>query len=160
MPTLPPEQLAQLRALLDQLRLQSRGSSWSKARGYVSDLGDRFIPKRQDRQNFFTRRNISQGRMAELNEKIRVEKAATQQRPVTRSRGPVTVQERTQPGTQRASKRFQGKGHSRFGRFGGTPLFYTLDEMFTGKRGFRPNTRFPRKRNLSQVYTPQGLLTV
>jgi len=165
MPTLPPEQLARLSALLDQMRLQSRGSSWSRAKDYVTSQmddfrwGDRFIPKHQDRPNFFTRRNISQKRMAELNEKIRAEKAATQQRPVTRSRGPVTVQERIQPGTQRSSKRFQGKGHSRFGRFGGTPLFYTLDEMFTGKRGFRPNTRFPRKRNLSEVYTQgSGLL--
>ena len=156
MPTLPPEQLAQLRALLDQLRLQSRGSSWSKARGYVSDLGDRFIPKRQDRQNFFTRRNISQSRMAELNEKIRAEKAATQQRPVTRSRGPVTVQERTQPGTQRSSKRFGG--HSRYGRGGGGG-FLLGDEIMGSKANWRKR-RYPRNRNLSEVYRPPGMITV
>ena len=147
MPTLPPEQLAQLRALLDQLRLQSRGSSWSKAKGYVSDFGDRFIPKRQDRPNFFTRRNISQKRMSELNERIRAEKA-TQQRPVTRSRGPITVQERTQPGTARSSKRFGG--HSRYGRGGGG---FILGEDILGSKGDWHRRRFPRKRNLSEVYT-------
>ena len=153
MPTLPPEQLARLRALLDQMRLQSRGSSWSKAKGYVSDFGDRFIPKRQDRPNFFTRRNISQKRMAELNERIRAEKAATQQRPVTRSRGPVTVQERTQPGTARSSKGFQG--HSRRGASGG----YIFGEDILGRKGDWHRRRFPRKRNLSEVYTPgPGLL--
>ena len=159
MPTLPPEQLAQLRALLDQMRLQSRGSSWSNAKGNITDWGSRFIPKRVWNPNPHASTFISKKRLAEINERIRAERVATQQRPATRSRGPVTVQERIQPGTQRSSKRFQGKGHSRFGRFGGTPLFYTLDEMFTGKRGFRPNTRFPRKRNLSEVYTQgPGLL--
>ena len=159
MPTLPPEQLAQLRALLDQLRLQSRGSSWSRAKDYVTSQmddfrwGDRFIPKRQDRPNFFTRRNISQKRMAELNERIRAEKA-TQQRPVTRSRGPVTVQERTQPGTARSSKRFQG--HSRRGRGGG----FIFGEDILGSKGDWHRRRFPRKRNLSEVYRPQGMITV
>ena len=159
MPTLPPEQLAQLRALLDQLRLQSRGSSWSRAKDYVTSQmddfrwGDRFIPKRQDRPNFLTRRNISQKRMGELNERIRAEKA-TQQRPVTRSRGPVTVQERTQPGTARSSKRFGG--HSRYGRGGGGG--YILgDEIMGRKRRTIPHWR--RGRYLSEEYTPgQGLL--
>ena len=158
MPTLPPEQLAQLRALLDQLRLQSRGSSWSRAKDYVTSQmddfrwGDRFIPKRQDRPNFFTRRNISQGRMAELNERIRADKAQT--RPVTRSRGPVTVQGRTQPGTARSSKGFQG--HSRRGRGGG----FIFGEDILGRKGDWHRRRFPRKRNLSEVYRPQGMITV
>ena len=159
MPTLPPEQLARLSALLDQMRLQSRGSSWSRAKDYVTSQmddfrwGDRFIPKRQDRPNFFTRRNISQKRMAELNERIRAEKA-TQQRPVTRSRGPVTVQERTQPGTARSSKRFGG--HSRYGRGGGGG--YILgDEIMGRKRRTIPHWR--RGRYLSEEYTPGvGLL--
>ena len=162
MPTLPPEQLARLSALLDQMRLQSRGSSWSRAKDYVTSQmddfrwGDRFIPKHQDRPNFFTRRNISQKRMAELNEKIRADKAATQQRPVTRSRGPVTVQERTQPGTQRSSKRFQGtQKHSRFGRGGGGG--FILGDEFMGKFK-RP--RWLRRRSLSEQYIPgQGLLS-
>ena len=159
MPTLPPEQLAQLRALLDQLRLQSRGSSWSRAKDYVTSQmddfrwGDRFIPKRQDRPNFFTRRNISQKRMAELNERIRADRAET--RPVTRSRGPITVQERTQPGTARSSKRFGG--HSRYGRGGGGFIF---GEDILGSIGDWHRRRFPRKRNLSEVYRPQGMITV
>ena len=159
MPTLPPEQLARLSALLDQMRLQSRGSSWSRAKDYVTSQmddfrwGDRFIPKHQDRPNFFTRRNISQKRMAELNERIRAEKA-TQQRPVTRSRGPVTVQERIQPGTQRSSKRFQG--HSSRGRGGG----FIFGEDILGSKGDRHRRRFPRKINLSEVYRPQGMITV
>jgi len=158
MPTLPPEQLARLSALLDQLRLQSRGSSWSRAKDYVTSQmddfrwGDRFIPKRQDRPNFFTRRNISQGRMAELNERIRADKAQT--RPVTRSRGPVTVQGRTQPGTARSSKGFQG--HSRRGRGGG----FIFGEDILGRKGDWHRRRFPRKRNLSEVYRPQGMITV
>jgi len=158
MPTLPPEQLARLSALLDQLRLQSRGSSWSRAKDYVTSQmddfrwGDRFIPKRQDRPNFFTRRNISQGRMAELNERIRADKAQT--RPVTRSRGPVTVQGRTQPGTARSSKGFQG--HSRRGRGGG----FIFGEDILGRKGDWHRRRFPRKRNLSEVYNPPGMLTV
>jgi len=158
MPTLPPEQLARLSALLDQLRLQSRGSSWSRAKDYVTSQmddfrwGDRFIPKRQDRPNFFTRRNISQGRMAELNERIRADKAQT--RPVTRSRGPVTVQGRTQPGTARSSKGFQG--HSRRGRGGG----FIFGEDILGRKGDWHRRRFPRKRNLSEVYRPPGMITV
>jgi len=160
MPTLPPEQLARLSALLDQMRLQSRGSSWSRAKDYVTSQmddfrwGDRFIPKHQDRPNFFTRRNISQKRMAELNERIRAEKAATQQRPVTRSRGPVTVQQRIQPGTARSSKGFQG--HSRRGRGGG----FIFGEDILGSKGDWHRRRFPRKRNLSEVYRPPGMITV
>ena len=154
MPTLPPEQLARLSALLDQLRLQSRGSSWSRAKDYVTSQmddfrwGDRFIPKRQDRPNFFTRRNISQKRLAEINERIRADRAET--RPITRSRGPVTVQERTQPGTQRSSKRFQGtQKHSRFGHGGGGG--FILGDELMGKFK-RP--RWLRGKYLSEEYTP------
>jgi len=132
------------------MRLQSRGSSWSKAKGYVSDFGDRFIPKRQDRPNFFTRRNISQKRMAELNERIRAEKAATQQRPVTRSHGPVTVQERTQPGTQRSSRTFRGGS--------GAPYMINIHEHFMGGPRGKYRRKWPRK--FSEVYRPTGMLTV
>ena len=154
MPTLPPEQLAQLRALLDQLRLQSRGSSWSAAKGNITDWGSRFIPKRIWDPNPHASTFISKKRLAEINERIRAEKAATQQRPVTRSRGPVTVQERIQPGTARSSKGFQG--HSRRGRGGG----FIFGEDILGRKGDWHRRRFPRKRNLSEVYNPPGMLTV
>jgi len=132
-------------------RIGQESTAFEASQGYIDR---KFIPN----VNF----NITDKRIAEINEQNRLKNQAAKRlqiRSQTRSRGPVTVQERIQPGTQRSSKTFQGKGHSRFGRFGGTPLFYTLDEMFTGKRGFRPNTRFPRKRNLSEVYTQgPGLL--
>ena len=154
MPTLPPEQLARLRALLDQMRLQSRGSSWSAAKGNITDWGSRFIPKRIWDPNPHASTFISKKRLAEINERIRAEKAATQQRPVTRSHGPVTVQERTQPGTARSSKGFQG--HSRRGRGGG----FIFGEDILGSKGDWHRRRFPRKRNLSEVYRPQGMITV
>jgi len=154
MPTLPPEQLARLRALLDQMRLQSRGSSWSAAKGNITDWGSRFIPKRIWDPNPYASTFISKKRLAEINERIRAEKAATQQRPVTRSRGPVTVQERIQPGTARSSKGFQG--HSRRGRGGG----FIFGEDILGRKGDWHRRRFPRKRNLSEVYNPPGMLTV
>ena len=154
MPTLPPEQLARLRALLDQMRLQSRGSSWSAAKGNITDWGSRFIPKRIWDPNPHASTFISKKRLAEINERIRAEKAATQQRPVTRSRGPVTVQERIQPGTARSSKGFQG--HSRRGRGGG----FIFGEDILGRKGDWHRRRFPRKRNLSEVYNPPGMLTV
>jgi len=128
-------------------RIGQESTAFEASQGYIDR---KFIPN----VNF----NITDKRIAEINEQNRLRNEAAKRLQI-RSRGPVTVQERIQPGTQRSSKTFQGKGHSRFGRFGGTPLFYTLDEMFTGKRGFRPNTRFPRKRNLSEVYTQgPGLL--
>jgi len=129
-------------------RIGQESTAFEASQGYIDR---KFIPN----VNF----NITDKRIAEINEQNRLRNEAAKRLQI-RSRGPVTVQERIQPGTQRSSKTFQGKGHSRFGRFGGTPLFYTLDEMFTGKRGFRPNTRFPRKRNLSEVYRPPGMITV
>ena len=155
MPTLPPEQLARLRALLDQMRLQSRGSSWSAAKGNITDWGSRFIPKRIWDPNPHASTFISKKRLAEINERIRAEKAATQQRPVTRSRGPVTVQERIQPGTARSSKGFQG--HSRYGRGGGGGFILGDEEIMGRKRRTIPHWR--RGRYLSEQYTPSGLLT-
>ena len=144
MPTLPPEQLARLRALLDQMRLQSRGSSWSAAKGNITDWGSRFIPKRIWDPNPHASTFISKKRLAEINERIRAEKAATQQRPVTRSHGPVTVQERTQPGTQRSSRTFRGGS--------GAPYMINIHEHFMGGPRGKYRRKWPRK--FSEVYTP------
>ncbi len=150
-----PAQILQLRTAIANMQRSQGGVTgraaklWNAAGGLADKFGT----------------YISKSRQAEINkaaalERERIRAIEANRQAQYRDTSPYREKGRTQPGTQRSSKRFQGKGHSRFGRFGGTPLFYTLDEMFTGKRGFRPNTRFPRKRNLSQVYTPQGLLTV
>ena len=144
MPTLPPEQLARLSALLDQMRLKSRGSSWSAAKGNITDWGSRFIPKRIWDPNPHASTFISKKRLAEINERIRAEKAATQQRPVTRSHGPVTVQERTQPGTQRSSRTFRGGS--------GAPYMINIHEHFMGGPRGKYRRKWPRK--FSEVYTP------
>ena len=171
-----PRLIAQLRAAVEQMK-RNRSAKAAKVLKFKTDYPDNLtLQETLDRigqentafeasQGYIDRKfipnvnfNITDKRIAEINEQNRLRNEAAKRLQI-RSRGPVTVQERIQPGTQRSSKTFQGKGHSRFGRFGGTPLFYTLDEMFTGKRGFRPNTRFPRKRNLSEVYTQgPGLL--
>ena len=171
-----PEQILQFRAAIaamqgNQSVLQRR--IWNPAKSLIqsTDLQQNLSRGGYQGWNPFKRGSaVTKQSIAEANERARLERNRLaliedekrrryKERPGTRARGVLTQTGQTQPGTQRSSKTFQGKGHSRFGRFGGTPLFYTLDEMFTGKRGFRPNTRFPRKRNLSEVYTQgPGLL--
>ena len=122
-------------------RIGQESTAFEASQGYIDR---KFIPN----VNF----NITDKRIAEINEQNRLRNEAAK-RLQTRSRGPVTVQERIQPGTQRSSKRFQG--HSRRGRGGG----FIFGEDILGRKGDWHRRRFPRKRNLSEVYTPgPGLL--
>ena len=131
-------------------RIGQENTAFEASQGYIDR---KFIPN----VNF----NITDKRIAEINEQNRLKNQAAKRlqiRSQTRSRGPVTVQERILPGTQRSSKRFQGtQKHSRFGRGGGG---YILGEDILGSKGDWHRRRFPRKRNLSEVYRPQGMITV
>ena len=102
---------------------------------------------------------ISKRRQAEINkaaalerERIRAAEAARRAQYIDtsqyRQRGTV------QPGTARSSKGFQG--HSRRGRGGG---FIFGEDILGSKRDWH-RRRFPRKRNLSEVYRPPGMITV
>ena len=123
-------------------RIGQESTAFEASQGYIDR---KFIPN----VNF----NITDKRIAEINEQNRLRNEAAK-RLQTRSRGPVTVQERIQPGTQRSSKRFQG--HSRRGRGGG---FIFGEDILGSKRDWH-RRRFPRKRNLSEVYRPPGMITV
>ena len=106
---------------------------------------------------------ISKRRQAEINKAAAVERERiraieanrqAQYRDTSQYRQRGTVN----PGTARSSKRFQGtQKHSRFGRGGGG---YILGEDILGSKGDWHRRRFPRKRNLSEVYRPQGMITV
>ena len=102
---------------------------------------------------------ISGRRQAEINkaaeiekERIRAAEAGRRAQYIDtsqyRQRGTV------QPGTARSSKGFQG--HSRRGRGGG---FIFGEDILGSKRDWH-RRRFPRKRNLSEVYRPPGMITV
>ena len=123
-------------------RIGQESTAFEASQGYIDR---KFIPN----VNF----NITDKRIAEINAQSRLRNEAAK-RLQTRSRGPVTVQERIQPGTQRSSKRFQG--HSRRGRGGG---FIFGEDILGSKRDWH-RRRFPRKRNLSEVYRPPGMITV
>ena len=103
---------------------------------------------------------ISKRRQAELNkaaaiEKERIRAAEAGRRAQYIDTSPYRDRGRTQPGTARSSKRFQG--HSRYGRGGGG---FILGEDILGSKGDWHRRRFPRKRNLSEVYRPTGMITV
>tara|TARA_R100000789_G_C2916454_1_gene124940 strand:- start:32 stop:556 length:525 start_codon:yes stop_codon:yes gene_type:complete len=128
-------------------RIGQEGTAFEASQGYIDR---KFIPN----VNF----NITDKRIAEINAQSRLRNEAAKRlqiRSQTRSRGPVTVQERIQPGTARSSGRFQG--HSRYGRGGGGG-FLLGDEIMGSKANWRKR-RYPRNRNLSEVYTQgSGLL--
>ena len=123
-------------------RIGQENTAFEASQGYIDR---KFIPN----VNF----NITDKRIAEINEQNRLRNEAAKRLQI-RSRGPVTVQERTQPGTARSSKGFQG--HSRRGRGGG----FIFGEDILGSKGDWHRRRFPRKRNLSEVYRPPGMITV
>ena len=170
-----PRLIAQLRAAIEQMK-RNRSAKAAKVLKFKTDYPDNLtLQETLDRigqentafeasQGYIDRKfipnvnfNITDKRIAEINEQNRLRNEAAKRlqiRSQTRSRGPVTVQERIQPGTQRSSKRFQG--HSRRGRGGG----FIFGEDILGSKGDWHRRRFPRKRNLSEVYRPQGMITV
>ena len=156
-----PEQILQLRAAIANMQRSQGGITGAAARRWnaVGGFADRvYNYGKQGIQAGFPNRRITKARQAEINQAAAVERerirAAAEQRQGTRSRGPVTAQERIQPGTARSSKGFQG--HSRRGRGGG----FIFGEDILGSKGDWHRRRFPRKRNLSEVYRPQGMITV
>ena len=157
-----PEQILQLRAAIANMQRSQGGITGAAARRWnaVGGWADRvYNYGKQGIQAGFPNRRITKVRQAEINQAAAIERerirAAAEQRQGTRSRGPVTVQERTQPGTARSSGRIQG--HSRYGRGGGGG-FLLGDEVMGSKANWRKR-RYPRNRNLSEVYTQgSGLL--
>ena len=143
-----PEQILQFKAIIEQMQRSQGGVTgraaklWNAAGGWA----DRFSTY------------ISKRRQAELNkaaaiekERIRAAEAGRQAQYIDKSQ--YRERGRTQPGTARSSKGFQG--HSRRGASGG----YIFGEDILGRKSDWHRRRFPRKRNLSEVYTPgPGLL--
>ena len=156
-----PEQILQLRNAIANMQRSQGGITGAAARRWnaIGGFADKvYNYGKQGIQAGFPNRRITKARQAEINQAAAVERerirAVAEQRQGTRSRGPVTVQERIQPGTARSSKGFQG--HSRRGRGGG----FIFGEDILGRKGDWHRRRFPRKRNLSEVYRPQGMITV
>ena len=154
-----PEQILQFKAIIEQMQRSKGGITGAAARRWnaVGGFADRvYNYGKQGIQAGFPNRRITKARQAEINQAAAIERErirAAQQSTGTRSRGPVTVQERIQPGTARSSKGFQG--HSRRGRGGG----FIFGEDILGRKGDWHRRIFPRKRNLSEVYTQgPGLL--
>ena len=158
-----PEQILQFKAIIEQMQRGQGGITGAAARRWnaVGGFADRvYNYGKQGIQAGFPNRRITKTRQAEINQAAAIERerirAVAEQRQGTRSRGPVTVQQRIQPGTQRSSKRFQGtQKHSRFGRGGGGG-FILGDDIMKIKRHI-PHWR--RGRYLSEQYIPSGLLT-
>ena len=145
-----PEQILQFKAIIEQMQGSQGGITGAAARRWnaVGGLANRFGSY------------ISGRRQAEINkaaaiekERIRAAEAGRQAQYIDKSQ--YRERGRTQPGTQRSSKRFGG--HSRYGRGGGG---FILGEDILGSKGDWHRRRFPRKRNLSEVYRPQGMITV
>ena len=148
-----PAQIEQLRAAIAGMQKSQGGVTgraaqmWNAAGGWADRFGT-YISKR---------------RQAELNkaaaiEKERIRAAEAGRQAQYRDTSQYRQRGITQPGTARSSKRFQGtQKHSRFGRGGGG---YILGEYILGSNGDWQRRRFPRKRNLSEVYRPQGMITV
>jgi hypothetical protein len=170
-----PEQILQLRAAIaamqgNQSVLQRR--IWNPAKSLIqsTDLQQNLSRGGYQGWNPFKRGSaVTKQSIAEANERARLERNRLaliedekrrryKERPGTRARGVLTQTGQTQPGTARSSKRFQGtQKHSRFGRGGGGFIFG--EDILGSKRDWH-RRRFPRKRNLSEVYRPQGMITV
>ena len=124
-------------------RIGQENTAFEASQGYIDR---KFIPN----VNF----NITDKRIAEINEQNRLRNQAAKRlqiRSQTRSRGPVTVHERTQPGTQRSSRTFRGGS--------GAPYHINIHEHFMPG----PSGKYKRKwhRNLlTEVYRPPGMITV
>ena len=144
-----PEQILQLRAAIANMQRSQGGVTgraaqlWNAAGGWADRFGT-YISKRRQAE-------INKAAALER-ERIRAAEAARRAQYIDtsqyRQRGTV------QPGTARSSKGFQG--HSRRGRGGG----FIFGEDILGSKGDWHRRRFPRKRNLSEVYRPPGMITV
>ena len=144
-----PAQIEQLRAAIANMQRSQGGVTgraaqlWNAAGGWADRFGT-YISKRRQAE-------INKAAALER-ERIRAAEAARRAQYIDtsqyRQRGTV------QPGTARSSKGFQG--HSRRGRGGG----FIFGEDILGSKGDWHRRRFPRKRNLSEVYRPQGMITV
>ena len=137
-----PEQILQLRAAIANMQRSQGGVTgraaqlWNAAGGWADRFGT-YISKRRQAE-------INKAAALER-ERIRAAEAARRAQYIDtsqyRQRGTV------QPGTARSSKGFQG--HSRRGRGGG----FIFGEDILGRKSDWHRRRFPRKRNLSEVYT-------
>jgi len=144
-----PEQILQFKAIIEQMQRSQGGVTgqaaklWNAAGGWADRFGT-YISKRRQAE-------INKAAALER-ERIRAAEAARRAQYIDtsqyRQRGTV------QPGTARSSKGFQG--HSRRGRGGG----FIFGEDILGSKGDWHRRRFPRKRNLSEVYRPPGMITV
>ena len=144
-----PEQILQFKAIIEQMQRSQGGVTgraaqlWNAAGGWADRFGT-YISKRRQAE-------INKAAALER-ERIRAAEAARRAQYIDtsqyRQRGTV------QPGTARSSKGFQG--HSRRGRGGG---FIFGEDILGSKRDWH-RRRFPRKRNLSEVYRPPGMITV
>ena len=144
-----PEQILQFKAIIEQMQRGQGGITGAAARRWnaVGGLANRFGSY------------ISGRRQAEINKAAAIEKERIRAAEAARRAQYIDLSQqrqagRIQPGTARSSKRFGG--HSRYGRGGGG---FILGEDILGRKGDWHRRRFPRKRNLSEVYTPGlGLL--
>jgi len=137
-----PEQILQFKAIIEQMQRSQGGVTgqaaklWNAAGGWADRFGT-YISKRRQAE-------INKAAALER-ERIRAAEAARRAQYIDtsqyRQRGTV------QPGTARSSKGFQG--HSRRGRGGG----FIFGEDILGRKSDWHRRRFPRKRNLSEVYT-------
>jgi hypothetical protein len=137
-----PEQILQFKAIIEQMQRSKGGITgaaarrWNAVGGLANRVGSYISGRRQAEIN----------KAAEI-EKERIRAAEAGRRAQYIDTSPYRERGRTQPGTQRSSKRFQG--HSRRGRGGG---FIFGEDILGSKRDWH-RRRFPRKRNLSEVYT-------
>jgi len=148
-----PAQIEQLRAAIANMQRSQGGVTgraaqlWNAAGGWADRFGTYISKRRQAEINKAAAVERERIRAIEANRQAQYRDTSQY-----RQRGTVN------PGTARSSKRFQGtQKHSRFGRGGGG---YILGEDILGSKGDWHRRRFPRKRNLSEVYRPQGMITV
>ena len=146
-----PEQILQFKAIIEQMQRGQGGITGAAARRWnaVGGLANRVGSY------------ISGRRQAEINKAAAIEKERIRAAEAARRAQYIDTSQyrergRTQPGTQRSSGRFQG--HSRYGRGGGGG-FLLGDEIMGSKANWR-GRRYPRNRNLSEVYNPPGMITV
>ena len=145
-----PEQILQFRAAIANMQRSQGGITgaaarhWNAVGGLANRVGSYISGKRQAEIN----------KAAEI-EKERIRAAEAGRQAQYRDTSQYRQRGTTQPGTQRSSGRFQG--HSRYGRGGGG---FILGEDILGSKGDWHRRRFPRKRNLSEVYRPPGMITV
>ena len=147
-----PAQIEQLRAAIANMQRSQGGVTgraaqlWNAAGGWADRFGTYISKRRQAEINKAAAVERERIRAIEANRQAQYRDTSQY-----RQRGTVN------PGTARSSKRFQGtQKHSRFGRGGGG---YILGEDILGSKGDWHRRRFPRKRNLSEVYRPQGMIT-